>query len=103
MFWLRIIIYFWITTLHSFFTELIPEGAVSLEPSVASDDVLHLGQEPAVNLSSKYCRSGSATSVDKSNIFLDRFTKLDLIHYSKIISTLKIKNSYELVGDKSWF
>jgi hypothetical protein len=37
-------------TLHSSFTELVPEGAVSLEPSVAGDDVLHLGQEPAVNL-----------------------------------------------------
>jgi hypothetical protein len=29
---------------------MVPEGAVSLEPSVASDDILHLGQEPAVNL-----------------------------------------------------
>jgi hypothetical protein len=43
-------------TLHSSFTELVPEGAVSLEPSVAGDDVLHLGQEPAVNLPNALCK-----------------------------------------------
>jgi hypothetical protein len=52
--------------LHSSFTELVPEGAVSLEPSVASDYVLHLGQEPAVNLSNA-----------------SRFSQLDGIHQQK--------------------
>jgi hypothetical protein len=63
---LRIYFYPAKKTLYSSFTELVPERAVSLEPSVAGDDVLHLGQEPAVNLSNE-----------------SRFSQLDGIHQQK--------------------
>ncbi len=67
MFRLRICFYSTKKMLDSSFTKLVPEGAVSLEPSVASDDVLHLGQEPAVNLSNA-----------------SRFSQLDRIHQQKV-------------------
>jgi hypothetical protein len=67
MFWLRIYFYSSKKTLHSSCTELVPEGAVGLESSVTGDDVLHLGQEPAVNLSNA-----------------PRFSQLDKIHQQKV-------------------
>jgi hypothetical protein len=73
MFRLRIHFYLGKKTLHSSYTELVPEGAVSLEASVAGDYVLHLGQEPAVNLPNalcKYCRKENATIVDKKLKYL---------------------------------